>query len=50
MEEPQTVEHWLQIYPNFDALRQHTFGSPSPPLGVTVFDPEKVLAPARVTF
>ncbi len=30
-EEPQTLEHWLQRCPTLDVLRQHTFGSPSPP-------------------
>ncbi len=49
-EEPQTLEHWLQRCPNRDVLRQHTFGSPSPPLGVLTNDPEKVLALARATF
>ncbi len=49
-EEPQTLEHWLQRCPNLDVLRQHTFGSPSPPLGVLTTDPEKVLALARATF
>ncbi len=48
-EETQTFEHWLQICPNPDVLRQHTFGSPSPPLGVPTTDPEKVLALARAT-
>ncbi len=48
--EPQTLEHWLQRCPNLDALRQHTFGSPSPPLGVFTTDPKKVLALARATF
>ncbi len=28
--EPQTLKHWLQRLSNLDALRQHTFGSPSP--------------------
>ncbi len=46
-EEPQTLEHWLQRCPNLDVLRQHTFGCPSPPLGVLT---EKVLALARATF
>ncbi len=41
------MEHWLQGCPN---LRQRTFGSPSPPLGVLTADPEKVLALARATF
>ncbi len=49
-EEPQTLEHWLQRCPNLVGLRQHTFGSPSPPLGVLTTDPEKVLALARATF
>ncbi len=49
-DEPQTLEHWLQRCPNLDVLRQHTFGSPSPPLGVLTTDPEKVLALARATF
>ncbi len=49
-EEPQTLEHWLQRCPNLDVLRQHTFGSPSLPLGVLTTDPEKVLALARATF
>ncbi len=49
-EEPQTLEHWLQRCPNVDVSRQHTFGSPSPPLGVLTTDPEKVLALARATF
>ncbi len=49
-EEPQTLEHWLQRSPNLDVLRQHTFGSPSPPLGVLTTDPEEVLALARATF
>ncbi len=49
-EEPQTLEHWLQGCPNFDGLRQHTFSSPSPPLGVLTTDTEKVLALARATF
>ncbi len=49
-EEPQTLEHWLQRCQNLDVLRQHTFGSPSPPLGVLTTDPEKVLALARATF
>ncbi len=35
--------------PNLDGLRQHTFGSPSLPLGVLTADPEKVLALARAT-
>ncbi len=48
--EPQTLEHWLQRCPNLDGLRQHTFGSPSPPLGVLMTDLEKVLALARATF
>ncbi len=48
--EPQTLEHWLQRWPNPDVLRQHTFGSPSPPIGVLTTDPEKVLALARLTF
>ncbi len=39
-EEPQTLV----------VLRQHTFGSPSPPFGVLTTDPEKVLALARATF
>ncbi len=43
-EEPQTLEHWLQRCPNLDGLRQHTFGSPSSPVGVLTTDPEKVLA------
>ncbi len=30
-EEPHTVEHWLQTYPNLDAHRQRTFSSPSTP-------------------
>ncbi len=47
---PQTLEHWLQRCLNLDVLRQHTFGSPSPPLGVLTTDPEKVLALARATF
>ncbi len=49
-EEPQTLEHWLQRCPNLDGLRQHTFGSPSPPLGVLTTDPETVLALAWATF
>ncbi len=49
-EKSQTVEHWLQRCPSLDVLRQHTFGSPSPPLGVLTTDPEKVLALARATF
>ncbi len=44
------MKHWLQRCPNLDGLRQHTFGSPSPPLGVLTTDPEKVLAVARATF
>ncbi len=48
--EPQTLEHWLQRCPNLDVLRQHTFGSPSPPLEVLTTDPEKMLALARATF
>ncbi len=42
-EEPQTLEHWLQICPYLDFLRQRTFGSPLP-------DPEKVLLLSRATF
>ncbi len=45
-EESQTLEHWLQRCPNLDILRQHTFGSPSPPLGVLT----KVLALDKATF
>ncbi len=48
-EEPQTLEHWLQRYPNLDVLRQHIFGIPSPPLDVLTTDPKKVLALARAT-
>ncbi len=33
--------------PNLDVLRQHTFGSPSPPLRALTTDPEKVLALAK---
>ncbi len=47
--EPQTLEHWLQRCPNLDVLQQHTFGSPSPQLGVLTNDPEKVLALVRAT-
>ncbi len=47
--QPQTVEHWLQIYRNLGVLRPHTFGYPLPPLGVLTTDPEKVLAVARAT-
>ncbi len=49
-EEPQTLEHLLQRCPNLDVLRQHTFGSHLPQLGVVTTDPEKVLALARATF
>ncbi len=49
-EEPQTLEHWLQRYPNLDVLRQHTFESPLPPLGVFTTDLEKLLEHARATF
>ncbi len=49
-EEPQTLEYWLQRCPNLDVLRQHTFDSPSPPLGVLTTDPEKVLAFATASF
>ncbi len=49
-EEPQTLEQWMQRCPNLDVLRQRTFGSPTPPLGVLTTDPEKVLALARATF
>ncbi len=42
-EEPQTLESWLQRCPNLDVLRQHTFGSPSQPLGVLTTDLEKVM-------
>ncbi len=31
MEEPKTVQPWLQRYPHLDVLRQRTFGSPSYP-------------------
>ncbi len=37
-------------YPNLDEIRQHTFGSPSLPLGVLATDPEKALALDRATF
>ncbi len=46
-QEPQTLEHWLQRCPNVDVLRQHTFGSPSPPFGILTTDPEKVLVLSR---
>ncbi len=48
-EEPQTVEHWLQWYPNAVALRQELFGEPSPPLSVLTTNPGSVLALARKT-
>ncbi len=38
-EEPQTVGHWLQRYPNVVALRQQLFGEPSPPLLVLITNP-----------
>ncbi len=31
LEEPKTVQPWLQRYPHLDVLRQRTFGSPSDP-------------------
>ncbi len=34
----QTVEHWLQRCSSLDVLRQHTLGSPLPPLGVLTTD------------
>ncbi len=40
MEEPQTLEPWLQRRQN----RQRIFVGPSPLLGVLLTDPEKVLA------
>ncbi len=43
LKEPRIVEHWLQRYPKFDILRQSTFGSPSPPLGVHKTDPKRCL-------
>ncbi len=49
-EEPQTLQHWLQRCLHLDVLRQHPFGSHSPPLGVLKTDPEKMLALARATF
>ncbi len=49
MEEPQTVEQWLQRCPNLDVLMQRTFGSPSLPLGVLTTDTE-VLKLARAPF
>ncbi len=49
-EELQTLEHWPQICPNLDILRQHIFGSPSSQLGILTADPEKVMAFARATF
>ncbi len=48
-EEPQAIEHWLRRCPRLDAIRQNIFGSPSPPVKVLTTDPERVLAPARVT-
>ncbi len=50
MEEPQTVEHWLQRCPNLDVLRQRTSGSPSLPFGVLTTDPGKALAQKNSTF
>ncbi len=49
-EEPQTLEYWLQRCPNLDVLRQHTFGSPSPPLGILTPDHGKALVLGRATF
>ncbi len=49
-EEQQTLEHWQQWFPNFDVLRQHTFGSPSLQIGVLTTDLELVLAIAKATF
>ncbi len=48
-EKSQTLENWLQRWPNLDVFRQHTFGNPLSPLGVLTTDPEKVLALARAT-
>ncbi len=47
IEEPQTVEHWLQRCPNLDNLLQRTFGSPSHTLGALITNPGEVLALAR---
>ncbi len=49
MEEPQTVEHWLQRCPSRDVLRQRNFCRPLPPLEVPTADPEKMLALGRAT-
>ncbi len=48
-EEPQTFEHWLRRCPRLDAMRENSFGSPSPPLRVLFTDLERVLALARAT-
>ncbi len=45
-----TPHHCAQRCPNLNVVRQHTFGSPLPPLGVLTTDPEIVLALARATF
>ncbi len=44
MEEPQTVDHWLQRCPNLDKLLQRTFGGPSHTLGALITNPGEVLA------
>ncbi len=40
---PQTVEHWLQRFPNAEALRKQLFGEPSQPLSVLTTNPGSVL-------
>ncbi len=46
-EEPQTVQHWLEWFPNAVALRQQLFGEPSLPLSVLTTNPGSVPALAR---
>ncbi len=50
MEEPQTMEFWLQRCPNLDVPRQSPFGCPSPLLRVLTIDPPNVLLLVRATF
>ncbi len=50
MEEPETVDYWLQRCPNLDVLRQSPFGSASPLLRVLTIDLVIGLALVRATF
>ncbi len=43
LEEPRTVEHWLQRCAYLSILQQRTFNCPSISIGVLLADPEKVL-------